>query len=185
MNSYLNNSLIPATKIYLCNTLIMNIPFYSIRRWYLRKVLGIKIGSETYIGMNCFIVGNSIEIGNNTVINRGTYLDGRVPLKIGSNVNISNYSYFQTNSHDPQTADFHGVWEPVVVEDNVWVGAHAIVLTGVTLGEGCVIGAGAVVTKNIPAYTIAVGCPAKVIKKRNKDLRYKTKFFPLFDSDIQ
>lgn len=185
MIKYLKNSFIPALRVYLCNALVMNIPFYSIRRWYLRDVLGIKIGDNTYIGMGCFIVGNLIEIGSNTVINRGTYLDGRVPLKIGNNISISNYCYIQTNSHDPQSPDFHGVWEPVVIEDNVWVGAKALILTGVTLGEGCVIGAGAVVTKSIPAYTIAVGCPAKVIKSRNKNLTYKIKFFPIFDSDIQ
>ncbi len=145
----------------------------------------IKIGKDTYIGMGCYIVGTFIEIGDNTVINRGTYLDGRVPLKIGNNVSISNYCYIQTNSHDPQSPDFKGIWEPVIIGNNVWVGAKAIILTGVTLEDGCVVGAGAVVTKNIPAYTIAVGCPAKVIKKRNPKLTYKIKFFPIFDSDIQ
>ena len=185
MNLYLKNSVIPALKIYLCNSIVMNVPFYSIRKWYLKKVLGIKIGKDTYIGMNCFIVGTFIEIGDNCVINRGTYLDGRVPLKIGNNVNISNYTYIQTLTHDPQNPNFQCLLEPVVIRDNVWIGAKAIILTNVNIGEGVVIGAGSIVTKDIPAYTIAVGSPAKVIKKRNRDIKYKTKFFPLFDSDIQ
>ena len=135
--------------------------------------------------MGCFIVGNLINIGKNSVINRGTYLDGRVRLTIGNNVNISNYCYIQTLTHDPHSSDFKCLLEPVTIENNVWIGAKAIVLTGVKIGEGAVIGAGAVVTKNIPPYTIAVGSPAKVIKKRARKLRYKTKFFPLFDSDVQ
>jgi maltose O-acetyltransferase len=54
----------------------------------------------------------------------------------------------------------------VTIRDDVWVGANAIILAGVELGEGCVIGAGAVVTKSIPPYAIAVGIPARTIKMR-------------------
>lgn len=185
MSTYWKNVFCPAVKIYFCNALVMNIPFYTIRRWYLRKVMSIKVGNDTYVGMGCYIVGFFIEIGNNTVINRGTYLDGRVALKIGNNVSISNYCYIQTLTHDPQSPDFKCLLEPVTIEDNVWIGAKAIILTGVKLGEGCVIGAGSIVTKDIPAYSIAVGSPAKVVKKRNNNIGYKIKFLPLFDSDLQ
>lgn len=169
-----------ATKKYVCNYIIMNVPFYSIRRWYLKNILGIKIGRDTHVGMSCYITGFSIEIGDNTVINKFTYLDGRASLRIGNNVNISNYCYIQTLTHDPQDKEFKGIAGPVTIEDNVWVGARAIILTGVKLNEGCVIGAGAVVTEDIPPYTIAVGVPAKVINKRTRELAYKTVYSPLF-----
>jgi len=158
----------------------MNIPFCFIRHWYLKNILGIKIGKDTHIAMKCYIKGNNIEIGNNTVVNRFTFLDGRVSLKIGNNVNISNYSYIQTLTHDPQDPKFKCLLGPVVIEDHVWIGAKATILTGVRLGEGSIIGAGAVVTKDIPPYSIAVGVPAKVIKQRNKNLTYKTEYSPLF-----
>ena len=182
---YLTRSVIPAFKYYFWNSFFSYSPFFFLRKLYLKYILKIKIGKDSYVGMACFIVGNLIEIGNNTVVNRGCYLDGRVALKIGNNVNISNYTYFQTLTHDPQSPKFECILEPVTVEDNVWIGAKAIILTGVKIKEGAVIGAGAIVTKDIPKYSIAVGVPAKVIKKRTKKINYKTRFFPLLDSGIQ
>ena len=182
-------NLIRAIYFYFGNGLFMNQPFYKIRHWFLRKFLNVKIGKDTSIHMGCFISGGpdgaALEIGNNCVINRFVYLDGRFPLKIGNNVNISHYTIIQTLSHDPQSPHFAGVIGPVTIEDHVWIGARAIILPGVTLGEGCVIGSGAVVSKSIPPYSIAVGNPARVIKERNRDIQYKTVYFPYLNTDIQ
>jgi acetyltransferase-like isoleucine patch superfamily enzyme len=151
--------------------------------------LKVRIGSDSSIHYGCFITGSEhgalIEIGSNTVINRFTYLDGRFPLKIGNNVNISHYTIIQTLTHDPDARDFRGVIGAVTIGDDVWIGTRATILQGVTIGKGAVIGAGAVVTKDIPPYAIAVGIPAKVIKERSHDLDYKTRYFPFFNSDIQ
>lgn len=174
-----------ALAFYLANHLFSKIPSYTLRHWFLKKFCGLKIGKESSIHMNCFITGTNIEIGNNTVINRQTYLDGRAGLKIGNNVNISHQTLIQTLTHDPQNPDFSCLVLPVTIENDVWIGTRAIILPGVTIGEGAVIGAGAIVTKNIPKHSIAVGNPAKVIKEREKNLRYKSKYFPLFDTDIQ
>ena len=135
--------------------------------------------------MSCFVTGNYIEIGCNTVINRGTYLDGRDTLKIGNNVNVSHGSLIQTLTHDPHNPDFVCLCKPVVIEDHVWIGARAIILPGVTIGEGAVIGAGSVVTRNVPPYTIAVGSPARVVKDRSREIHYQSRYFPFFDTDIQ
>ena len=174
---------------YICNGFIMHQPFYSLRHWYCKKILKMKIGKNTSIHYGCFITGSEngalIEIGNNSVINRFSYLDGRFLLKIGNNVNISHYSIIQTLTHDANSSEFKGVIGEVLIEDDVWIGTRAIVLQGVTIGRGAVIGAGAVVTKNIPPYSIAVGIPAKIIKNRTKNLSYKTKYFPYFNSDIK
>ncbi len=174
-----------ALCFYLANHLFAKIPSYTLRHWFLRHFCHLKIGKNSSIHMNCFVTGSKIEIGNNTVVNRQTYLDGRAGVKIGNNVNISHQTLIQTLTHDPQNPDFACLVKPVIIRDNAWIGTRVIILPGVVIGEGAVIGAGAVVTKDIPAYNIAVGNPAKVIKTRNKNLRYKSRYFPFFDTDIQ
>nr|WP_284507171.1 acyltransferase [Caballeronia sp. ATUFL_M2_KS44] len=135
--------------------------------------------------MGCFVTGYHISIGDNTVINRYTYLDGRVPLTIGNNVNVSHYTLIQTLTHDPQNPDFVCLCKPVVIEDHAWIGARAIICPGVRIGEGAVVGAGAVVTRDVEPYTIVGGNPARFIKERSRDLHYKSRYFPFFDTDIQ
>jgi acetyltransferase-like isoleucine patch superfamily enzyme len=163
----------------------MNFTPYFFRHWYLKKICGIKIGDSSSIHMGCFITGSNIKIGSNTVINRKTYLDGRASLTIGNNVNISHQTLIQTLTHDPQCLNFGCLCKPVLIEDDVWIGARAIILPGVKIGRGSVIGAGSVVTKDVTPYSIFVGNPAKFIKQRNKNLLYKSKYFPFFDTDIQ
>jgi acetyltransferase-like isoleucine patch superfamily enzyme len=184
MKNYLSR-LRPALRDYLLNHLIMHIPFYGPRHYYLRRVCGIKIGRHSSVHMDCFITGNSIEIGDNTVINRQCYLDGRFPLRIGNNINISHQVLIHTLTHDPQAPDFRGVAKPVAIEDDAWIGTRAIILPGVRIGRGVVVGAGAVVTKDVSDYGIVAGCPAREIGKRNTNLTYKTSYFPFFDTDIQ
>ncbi len=174
-----------ALRFYLANHLFMNQPSYRLRHWYLRKFCRIKIGKDTSVHMGCFISGPFIEIGDNTVVNRQTYLDGRVPLKIGNNVNISHQCLIQTLDHDPQNPDFVCIEGPVFIGDHVWLGTRAMITPGVTIGDGAVIGAGAVVVHDIPEYTIAVGVPARVIKQRTRDIRYRSRYYPFFDTDIQ
>ena len=176
---------ISALKFFICNHLFMKLPGYVLRHWYLKHIIGIEIGRDTSIHMGCFITGDKIKIGSNTVINRGSYLDGRVSLNIGNNVNITHQTLIQTLTHDPQNPDFICVEGPVSIGDHAWIGARAIILPGVTIGEGAVVGAGAVVTKDIPPFSIAVGNPAKVIKERQCDINYRSRYFPFFDTDIQ
>ncbi len=174
-----------ATCFYLANHLFMKIPSYRLRHWYLRSFCGLKLGRDSSIHMNCFITGYGIHIGHNTVINRQSYLDGRVPLYIGNNVNISHQVMIHTLTHDPQNPDFVCVEAPVHIGDYVWIGARAIILPGITIGDGAVVGAGAVVTRDVEPYTIVAGNPARVLKKRNRDLRYRVRYFPFFDTDVQ
>ncbi|MCG6205038.1 hypothetical protein LPW26_10350 [Rhodopseudomonas sp. HC1] len=174
-----------ALKFYLGNHLFMNWMPYRVRHAYLRRFCNLRIGADSSIAMGCFITGTFITIGNNSVINRGAYLDGRVPLYIGNNVNVSHGALIQTLSHDPQNPDFVCIERPVAILDYVWIGTRAIVMPGVTVGEGAVVAAGAVVTKDVPPYTICGGNPARHIADRSRDLRYKTRYFPFFDTDIQ
>ena len=175
----------PAVCFYLGNHLFMNYMPYGIRHWFLRRFCHVQIGVDSSIAMGCFVTGYHIAIGSNTVINRYTYLDGRVPLKIGNNVNISHYTLIQTLTHDPQNPDFVCLCEPVEIGDHAWIGARAIICPGVTVGEGAVVGAGSVVTRDVAPYTIVGGNPARYIKDRSRDLRYRSRYFPFFDTDIQ
>ncbi|WP_175882077.1 MULTISPECIES: acyltransferase [Burkholderia] len=175
----------PAVCFYLGNHLFMNYMPYRIRHWFLGRFCQVKIGRDSSIAMGCFVTGYHISIGNNTVVNRYSYLDGRVPLTIGNNVNISHYTLIQTLTHDPQNPDFVCLCKPVVIEDHVWIGARAIISPGVRIGEGAVVGAGSVVTRDVEPYTIVAGNPARFIKERTRDLRYRSRYFPFFDTDIQ
>ena len=158
---------------------------YIVRHWYLRYICGIKIGRDSSIARRCFISGSNIAIGANTVINRYTYLDGRAQLYIGNNVNISHYTLIHTLTHDPQNRDFICLEKPVAIMDHAWIGARAIILPGVTIGEGAVVGAGAVVSRDVPPYMIVAGNPAIPVRKRSRDIAYRSSYFPFFDTDIQ
>lgn len=153
-----------------------------------KKILGVYIGKDTHLAMDTFITGYysacNIAIGDNCVINRGCYLDGRTGIEIKNNVNVSFGTTILTLQHEPQSLYFECKGGKVVVEDNVWIGAKAIILPGVRVGEGAIIAAGAVVCKDVEKYTIVGGVPAKFIGRRTENLLYKTSFHPLFDTDI-
>ena len=152
-----------ALNYWFVNHGVANCPFESIR----------------HIHDKC-----KIEIGNNCVINRRCYLDGRMGVVIGNNVNVSFGTVLLTLQHDPHCPNFSCSGGPIVIKDNVWIGVNAIILPGVCLGEGAVIGAGAVVTKDVPPYTIVGGVPAKKIGDREKEILYKSSFHPYFDTDV-
>ncbi len=149
------------------------IPFHTIRLLLYRAVFKVKIGPASSIHRKCrFYRPGGVTIGANSVVNREVLLDGRMGLTIGNNVSISEGAMLLTLEHDPNSPDFAGRGAPVVVEKHAFVGARAIILPGITVGEGSVVAAGAVVTHDVPAYTIVAGVPARPIGERTRDLRY-------------
>jgi len=177
-----------ALLFYIGNNIIAHTPCNAARDFYYRHILRIKIGKRTHVAMHQFITGYytgcSISIGNNTVVNRGCYLDGRTGIVIGDNVNISFQSCIITLQHEAGSLDFRCIGGKVRIEDHAWIGARAILLPGVTIGEGAVVGAGAVVAKDVPPYAIVAGAPARKIGERPRGLAYLTEFSPYFDTDI-
>ncbi len=166
---------------YVSNKIIANIPFYAIRHAYYRAVCRIKIGKRSSIHMNTFIEGNKIVIGRNTVINRSCYLDGRGELFIGDNVSISPHVHIITVSHDMNSPEFQNIYTTVKIKNYVWIGSRATILPGVCIGEGAVVGAGSLVSKDVEPYTFVAGVPAKKIKDRNKEMNYNPSWLPYFD----
>ena len=111
-----------------------------------------------------------VHIHSGCSIGLGTVLNGKESITIGKNVLISGYVYIQTSMHryDAPGAVKHlgNKCTPVVIEEGAWIGAHAIVMPGTTIGKGAVLGANAVLTKNAENNAIYAGVPAKLIRKR-------------------
>lgn len=114
----------------------------------------ITIGDNCYLGdgVQLYAWNERITIGNNVLIAAGAQIITRKHGFGDINLPISEQGY---------------VNEPVVIQDNVWIGFRAIILSGVTIGEGSIVGAGAVVTKDVAPYSIVGGVPARVIRKRD------------------
>jgi len=117
----------------------------------------------------------SVEIGENVLINRYVQIQGSGGMTIGDDVMIGpcvliwSVNHKSSDAACPMRSQGY-VEEPVVIEDNVWLGAGCIVLPGVRIGRGSIIGAGAVVTKTIPAGVLAAGVPASVKRSRQTDI---------------
>lgn len=174
-----------AAALAFANHIVARIPSFTLRQAYYRRVLGYRIGEGSCIHMGCFFTGTFVAIGPHTVINRRCYIDGRLGVEIGANCSISPEVYILSMDHDPQSPNFATCGGPTTIGDNVWIGARAIIRGGVTIGEGAVIGTGAVVTRDIAPWRIAVGNPAREIKDRNRDIRYRCSYYTWFDTDVQ
>lgn len=130
---------------------------------------GYKFGQNVRLEKQVLISKN-VRIGNNSVVGIGNKIYGEV--EIGDNVMIAPEVTILTKNHKTDRTDipmiFQGEkeYKKVIIENDVWIGMRAIILPGVTIGEGAIIGAGAVVAKSIEKYSVAVGNPAKVVKNR-------------------
>lgn len=149
------------------------LPSHRVRLFLLRRMLRISIGPHSSIHRNCrFYRPSEVSIGRNTVINRDVLLDGRMGLIIGNNVSISEGVAIFTLEHDPNSPDFANRGAMVRIADRAFIGACAIILPGVTVGEGAVVAAGAVVTHDVSPFTIVAGVPAREIGQRERNLTY-------------
>ena len=110
--------------------------------------------------------GGRLVIGDNTAINYGADIVATGLVQIGSDVMIGTHVFIMDNDfHDPIDHNVKPAPKPVVIGDGVWIGNRSIVLPGVTIGERAVVGAGSVVMTDIPPRTLALGNPARVIKR--------------------
>lgn len=133
---------------------------------YRRFSLGERSVIESFSCINN-AVGDVI-IGNNTRVGLHNTIIG--PVTIGSHVNLAQGITVTALNHNfsvsTQPIDQQGVsTNPITIEDDVWIGANAVILPGVTIGTHCVVAAGAVVKKDVPSHSLVAGVPAKVIKQ--------------------
>jgi acetyltransferase-like isoleucine patch superfamily enzyme len=150
------------------------IPFHLIRKTIYR-LAGIKIGPGSTIHMWAnFFQPKNITIGQDTIIGDHAFLDGRAPLTIGDHVAIASQVLIYNSEHDIHSPNFDPTEETVEIGDYVFIGARAIILPGVKIGQGAVVAAGAVVTKDVAKMTIVGGVPAKIIGQRKiQKLNYR------------
>ena len=137
---------------------------------------GIAIGNDVIVSRNCVIqsktgdltLGNKVSIGCNTVISAANDIRIGHSVLIGANCYIGGGRYVFDRIDIPMMEQGVCSKGAVIIDDDVWIGAGATVLDGVSIGKGAIIGAGAVVTSDIPSYAIAVGVPAKVCSWRKE-----------------
>ncbi len=143
----------------------------------------VTIGDNCELSCRISVTGDGkLSIGNNTTVRYDSKISCAQNIKIGNCVIISNnVRIYDHNSHptDPKIREemcmngFHGdAWLPkhaakktVVIDDNVWIGEHSVILKGVHIGKGSVVGCNSVVTKDVPPYTIVAGNPAVIVKE--------------------
>jgi maltose O-acetyltransferase len=156
-------------------------PSRTLRHAYLRCYLG-GFGHATSVQMGCrFLNGRKVFFGERNVINFGCLFDGRrYCVCTGDDVSIGPEASILTLGHDPQSPEFADRGGDVLIGNHVWIGYRALILPGVSIGEGAVVAAGAVVTKDVPPFMIVAGVPARKIGERTRELTYRLRYDPRF-----
>ncbi|MDV7243726.1 MULTISPECIES: acyltransferase [Rhodococcus] len=116
--------------------------------------------------------GRNISIGDGSIIGLWATLDGREGIRIGRNVNLSSEVSLWTLQHDPQSPHFGVKGGPIEISDYAWISYRATILPGVSIGEGAVVAAGAIVAHDVDPYAIVGGIPARKIGERVRGLTY-------------
>ena len=128
---------------------------------------GVMIGTDVVVRSP----GN-VRVGPGCHLNDFVHILGAGGVKFGTGVFVANHASIVSITHPVDTeslADAEAIYKPVVIEDHVWIGAHAVILPGLRLGRSCVIAAGAVVAHDVEPYSVVGGVPARLI--RRKELR--------------
>ncbi|MEZ0136762.1 MULTISPECIES: acyltransferase [Novosphingobium] len=114
-----------------------------------------------------YINGLGVRIGHNAFINRNVYFDLNSHVSIGDRVYVANHVRFITTNHEIGDRNQRAGPirpAPIVVGDGAWIGANAIILPGVHIGNGSVVAAGAVVTRDVPENSLVAGVPARIVR---------------------
>jgi acetyltransferase-like isoleucine patch superfamily enzyme len=159
-------------------TLILNLtPGFALRAAVMR-FLGFRVGSNVALHswLRLFDIHRNVTIGSNVTINPGCYLDNRMPIIIGDNVNISHDVKIYTLGHDVDDPMCKAVGASVVIHDNVWIFPNVLIMPGVTIGRGAVVYPGSVVTKSVGPLEVVGGNPARKIRMRKGDIRYRVDY---------
>ena len=152
--------------MHLVNGILAGTHFFPAKRRLLRSI-GYKIGERTRVVGPLFCTG-TLSIGADCWIGRGLTVHGNGWVRIGDNCDIAPDVTFLTGGHrigGPERRAGKGEAYRITVGDGSWIGARSTIVRSVDLGSGCVIGACACVTRDIPAHTLAGGVPAAVLRE--------------------
>jgi lipopolysaccharide O-acetyltransferase len=171
------------SKIFFPTARIIRYPFYIKKEG--RLSIGVGFSANVGLILDVFGKDSQLIIGDNVMANYRLHIGSAKYVKIGSNTLFGSDCTVMDHSHGGYKGEIHSnpltppvqrdlVSLPIVIGNNCWFGDRVFIMPGVTIGDGVVIGAGSIVTKNIPSNSIAVGVPAKVIKKfSNKTQRWE------------
>lgn len=148
-----------ASKRKILKMVVRFIPGHPLRVWLFRKC-GYTVGEKVMIGEDLIVVENADDLTNKLFIGDRVSIAQRVTLVLGASPNWSRIRKV-----------YPGYSGKIVIENDAWIGAGSIILPGITIGEGAVVGAGAVVTEDVPPYTVVVGVPARPIKRIDLEAR--------------
>ena len=151
---------------------------------------GIKLGSHIYIGRNCWLMTVSgyrertakLIVQDHAVLSMDVSISAADEIIIGRHVAIGRNTFIADHNHEYR--DIHApiydqgisTIKPVVIESNTWIGQNVIILPGTKIGKNCVVGANSVVNTVIPDYSVAVGIPAKIVKRYNAETKCWDKY---------
>ena len=155
--------------------------FISPKGVVISNVINITIGDKFKISPYCYLFAQGelgdaqICIGNNVGLNYNVMVNADCggSIQIGDDVSIGPYTVMRASNHNFERIDIpikvqKHVPGTIVIENDVWIGAHVVILPNVKIGHATVIGAGSIVTKDIPPFSVAAGNPARIIKSREK-----------------
>jgi acetyltransferase-like isoleucine patch superfamily enzyme len=162
--------------IWAFNVVYNAMPFFALKNILLR-LTGIRIGMHTVVHTPVRFLGmGRITLGSNSIINARCYLDNRVGITIGDSVSIAHDTKIYTLGHDIDDPYFSEKGARVEIGDYVCIFSNVLIMPGVKLGKGAVVYSGSVVTKDVDDYAVVGGNPARFIRYRSKDLRYKVTY---------
>lgn len=142
-------------------------PAQGVKAWVLSRVLGARVaGSALLVGGVRAINWGNISVGEFSYLARGVEIHASAPVSIGRACTLGPGVFISTGDHSKE--DLSPVHRPLVIGDCVFVGARAVILGGVSIGDHAIIGAGAVVTRDVPECAICVGVPARLVATRTR-----------------
>jgi putative colanic acid biosynthesis acetyltransferase WcaF len=159
-------------SLYLL-TMAGYVPSHRFRN-ALYRAFGVKRAKSSSIHWRArFFCPEGLTIGEYCTIGNDGFFDAREGITLGECVNIAAEVRIYTREHDIDDPFFAECGGPVVIEDYAYIGTRVTILPGVCIGKGAVVASGAVVTKDVAPYMLAGGVPARAIRERSHDLRYR------------
>ena len=168
--------------------------YYAVTLWgnrvinklpsrHLRKAFYSMLGAK--MGKNCFpcrrveiLLPKGLKLGDGVAVGWYAELDARGGITVGHDTNISSHVKLITGSHDINDPEFTADFLPIHIGHHCWIGTGAMILQGVSIGDGAVVAAGAVVCKDVEPWTVVGGIPAKKIQDREQSILYQGSKLP-------
>jgi acetyltransferase-like isoleucine patch superfamily enzyme len=165
---------------YLMNHVVNRIPLTGPRmRAYAALGVSLDDADSSIIALGVEVWnGRGLSLGSRSAIGQRCYIDARGGIRIDSDVSISREVCILTATHEVDSPDFSAALTPVHLGRSCWVATRATILPGVKIGDGAVVGAGALVTRDVAPYTVVGGVPAKVLAARSEPMSYSLDWRP-------